>query len=95
MANAIFGFAHPPPYSEQENRIDRKRNIESYRLKIKEGVSGKHCLQHAVWQDSGISPAETAVRTWKLLPRMNISEAATSPSRWNVVCHIGTCPVPK
>jgi len=38
----------------------------------------------AVWQDSGISPAETAVRIWKLLPRPNICEAATSPSRWDV-----------
>jgi len=42
-------------------------------------------LQRAVWQDSGISPAATAVRTWKLLPRPNICEAATSPSRWDVV----------
>jgi len=24
MADAIFGFAHPPPNSEQENRIDQK-----------------------------------------------------------------------
>jgi len=29
-------------------------------------------------------PAETAVRIWKLLPRRNVSEAATSPSRWDV-----------
>jgi len=32
-------------------------------------------------RDGGISPAETAVRVWKLLPRPNICEAATSPSR--------------
>ena len=30
IATQLFGFAHPPPYSEQENRIDKKRNIENY-----------------------------------------------------------------
>jgi len=43
------------------------------------------CVQRAVWQDSGISPAQTAVRIWKLLPRRNVSEAATSPSRLGVI----------
>jgi len=43
----------------------------------------------AVWRDGGSSPAETAVRTWKLLHRRNVSEAATSQSRWDVVRHSG------
>jgi len=42
-------------------------------------------LQRAVLRDSGISPAETAVRIWKLLPRTSVSEAATSQSRWDVM----------
>jgi len=53
-------------------------------------LSTKGLVQRAVWQDSGISPAETAVRIWKLLPRRNVSEAATSPSRWDVVGYGGS-----
>jgi len=46
--------------------------------------------QHAVWRDSGISPAETAVRIWKFVPRRKFSEAATSQSRWHVMGKRGT-----
>jgi len=45
--------------------------------------------QRAVWRNGGISPAETAVRTWKLLPRRSVSEAATAPSRWDVAGNVG------
>jgi len=34
-------------------------------------------VQQTVWRNGGISAAETAVRTWKLLPRRNVSEAST------------------
>ena len=40
-------------------------------------------------RDGGISPAETAVRIWELLPRPNLCEAATSQSRWDVTCNGG------
>ena len=43
-----------------------------------------HYIQRAVWRNVGISPVATAVRTWKLLPRRNVSEAATALSRWDV-----------
>ena len=45
-------------------------------------------VQRAYWRDSGSKPAETAVRTWKLLPRPNLCEAATSPICFDVVCNV-------
>jgi len=38
-------------------------------------LCGWAIAQRAIWQDSGSNPAETIVRTWKLLPRRNVSEA--------------------
>ena len=77
-------LTHPPPCSERMKHIDKQKDISKIVIK-KEAVNGKHCLQRAVWRNGGISPAATAVRTWKLLPRKNVSEAATAPSRWDVV----------
>ena len=57
---------------------------ENFAGKLSSRLAIKDLVQRAVWRDSGISPAETAVRIWKLLPRPNISEAATSQSRWHV-----------
>ena len=56
----------------------------------KEGQVLSHFSQRAVWRNGGISPAATAVRTWKLLPRRNVSEAATAPSRSDVMRHSRT-----
>ena len=47
----------------------------------------KTCPQRAYWRDSDSKPAETVVQIWKLLPRPNLCEAATSQSRWDVICH--------
>ena len=55
-------------------------------------VRKMHCLQRAVLRDGGSNPAETAVRNWKLLPRRKFSEAATSQSRWDVVCKRTSAP---
>ena len=30
IATQLFDVTHPPPYSGEENRIDKKRNIENY-----------------------------------------------------------------
>ena len=39
---------------------------------MKEGVSGKHCLQHAVLRDGGTPPADNFVRICTLPSRRSI-----------------------
>ena len=65
------------------------RNImdfESIWEKRKKTRMACYSIQRAVWQDGGSSPADNFVGICTLLPRRKFSGAATSPSRWGVVC---------
>ena len=58
--------------------------IHDANLKVLMNWEGRHCQQQAVLRDGGISPAETAVRTWKLLTLRNISKTTTSPCSFSL-----------
>ena len=81
-------LALPTRHHIQDKKVALTKNgILKITAEKKEEVNGKPSVQRAVLRDGGSNSADNFVQICTLLPRRKFSEAATSQSRWDVVCH--------
>jgi hypothetical protein len=50
----------------------------------------KTAPNEAVWRNGGSSPQKVQCEFGSLSPARSSVEAATTPSRWDVICHLRT-----